>query len=97
MKEQEALEILEHLQTFRNDEVYLDDKDIEAIALGASALRSEIMECEAGAEQKAWEEKRARYCEDCKYEHRSLFDEPCCRCDAETLDLWEEKENETSE
>ena len=70
-----------------------DKVAVEALQMARSALISEQMECEAGAEQKAWNERRrTHFCEDCKYEHKGLFDEPCVRCDAETLDLWEAKE-----
>ena len=64
---------------------------VEALQMARSALISEQIECEAGAEQRAWEEKRDRHCWECKYDNVNLFDPPCCRCDAETLDLWEEK------
>ena len=75
-----------------------DKAAVEALQMARSYLISEQIECEAGAEQKAWNERRrTHFCEDCKYEHKGLFDEPCVRCDAETLDLWEEKENETSQ
>ena len=53
----EALEILDRFPIFLHDEYYLDDDDIEAIIMATSALRSEYMEYQAGADQKAWEEK----------------------------------------
>ena len=74
-------------------EVCIDSVDLKALEMILSLARSEQMECEAGAEQRAWNERRrTHFCEDCKYEHRGLFDSPCVNCEAGTYNLWEAKE-----
>lgn len=86
---EEALKILDRFPIFLHDEYYLDDDDIEAIVMATSALRSEYMEEQAGADQKAWE---ARSCRGCKHEDRGLYDEPCVSCEPGKYNLWERKE-----
>ena len=95
-----AVGVLEMLITtqeaFPAHQVFLGKLQIESMKLALSALRSELMEEQAGVDQKAWEEKY-HSCYDCKWDHNGLFDEPCIRCDAENKDLWEEKENENND
>ena len=55
MTTQEAIEILTNysIRNFRSGKTLLT----EALTMAISALRSEYMEEQAGADQKAWEEK----------------------------------------
>ena len=65
-----------------------DKASVEALQMARSCLISEQMECEAGADQKAWE---ARSCRGCKHEDRGLYDEPCVSCEPGKYNLWEAK------
>lgn len=70
--------------------LYLDHFDIEALEMILSLARSEQMEREAGAEQKAWEEEHD--CDNCKYENLEYNEEPCNSCGELTNDKWERRE-----
>lgn len=85
----EAISIIEEYANIYSSTL-IHPEDCEAFTMALSALRSEYMEEQAGADQKAWE---ARSCNGCKHEHKSLFVSPCCNCNMEIRSKWEAKEN----